>query len=293
MKYAKSANEAMQVIVGDILKSGRPVAPRGMATHELTSYAISIANPRDRFVTLRPIREGYCAAKVVWDLDERDDVETLLFWNPHGRKFADDGEVVQGENYGQRWTKFLEEGIEILKLDPNSRRVWIPIWKPYDMINDPACYDSEPNNHIHEFPSRESSNVPCTLGFSLRILRERLVMQVVMRSNAVIGVLPYDIFGFTVIQELVANELGVRLGAYEHVMLSAHIYEYELEAAKGLMLKNVGERDAMEKIELTYTEAKAKWPGVMDAIMKGEQVRAEDDPIMAMMRRGSPVVGMA
>ncbi len=46
-----------------------------------------------------------------------------------------------------------------------------------------------------------------------------------MRSNDAIWGLPYDVFFFTMLQELLACELGRQLGTYTHVVGSLHLYE--------------------------------------------------------------------
>jgi thymidylate synthase len=43
--------------------------------------------------------------------------------------------------------------------------------------------------------------------------------------------MPYDVFLFTFLQELMAVELGVQLGAYHHFAASMHIYARHLELA--------------------------------------------------------------
>jgi thymidylate synthase len=48
---------------------------------------------------------------------------------------------------------------------------------------------------------------------------------VVMRSNDVIWGLPYDMFLFTFLQEMMAVELGVDVGRYHHFAASLHLYE--------------------------------------------------------------------
>lgn len=46
-----------------------------------------------------------------------------------------------------------------------------------------------------------------------------------MRSNDAIWGLPYDVFFFSMLQERLAQELGMRLGRYSHFATSLHVYE--------------------------------------------------------------------
>jgi thymidylate synthase len=283
VKIVRSLNEALKATVVDISQNGVDSAPRGMGTTELTSYSFAITNPRARFCTIRPVREGYCAASVAWNVGLRDDVDSICWWNEHGRKISDDGKTFYGANYGQRWHGYLEEAIALLRLDPHSRRVFVPIWNPGDLLDQ----DREGNPILY---SRDGKDVPCTIGFGLRIVKRRLIMQVVMRSQSVIGVMPYDVFLFTVLQELIANELNVRLGRYEHFMMSAHYYDRESDLVDDIKKWVPREADAMEQINCNLSYAKKHWPDAFDKITRGESVRADGDPIVAMMKRGATEV---
>jgi thymidylate synthase len=63
----------------------------------------------------------------------------------------------------------------------------------------------------------------------------RLHAIVYMRSNDAIWGLPYDIFLFTMLQELLASELGLELGSYTHVVASLHLYERHFELARRIV----------------------------------------------------------
>src|SRR5206468_2212365 len=56
-----------------------------------------------------------------------------------------------------------------------------------------------------------------------------------MRSNDAVWGMPYDIFLFTFLQELMALELGVGLGAYHHFASSLHIYERHVALARRVL----------------------------------------------------------
>lgn len=285
MNVVHSADEAVYRTVQDIMSYGHKIAPRGMGTTELTSYSFVLDNPRNRLVTLRPIRKGYAAGKVAWDLAEREDLEGLLFFNEHGKRFADDGQHVQGENYGQRIAPYMKEAMTILREDNDSRRVWVPIWHGKDMVNPLGKERKSWNHHKVLHPSRESANVPCTIGFGLRIIDRKLTMQVVMRSNAVIGVLPYDIFLLTCFQELIANELGVGLGNYEHTMLSAHVYDREAEAVEAInrwsMTSSIAY--AMDPLPYTWSEAREVYALALECSTRGKEFTGHSDPLIDMM----------
>lgn len=60
-----------------------------------------------------------------------------------------------------------------------------------------------------------------------------------MRSNDVIWGVPYDVFSFTSLQEILANDLKVDLGTYHHYVSSMHIYDYHYELANKIVSSKV------------------------------------------------------
>jgi thymidylate synthase len=77
----------------------------------------------------------------------------------------------------------------------------------------------------------EAADVPCctTLQFLLRDGRLNLITY--MRSNDIFTGFGYDIFFFTMLQELLACELEVALGWYQHVVGSLHLYDQDRRRA--------------------------------------------------------------
>jgi hypothetical protein len=144
------------------------------------------------------------------------------------------------------------------------------------------------------FMDEGTSNMPCAIGFGLRIISNRLVLQTVMRSQSLYGVFPYDVFLFTTLQELIANELGLELGWYEHFMLSAHVYQHELKAVKEL--EGVKPSNAvMAPICRGYFEARDRWTDILDFLTPGREspeesdlFHAGEDPIEQMMIDNRP-----
>jgi hypothetical protein len=71
-----------------------------------------------------------------------------------------------------------------------------------------------------------------------------------MRSSDIILGLAYDVPAFTIMQEVMANELGVELGEYVHTSNSLHCYQRDFE-----ML------DEIANSEITYNEPMRKLVG--------------------------------
>lgn len=78
-------------------------------------------------------------------------------------------------------------------------------------------------------------DVPCAIALQFLVRRDALVCVAMMRSQSAAMVMPYDIFLFTVIQEILAVRLQIPLGPYIHIAGSIHYYEEEMELVDQLL----------------------------------------------------------
>ncbi|MEU8617230.1 thymidylate synthase [Streptomyces sp. NPDC048623] len=218
-----TADSIAELFVGAVAlaKSGESVSPRGMATREVLDVHMRLTRPRARLLYAPPSRilnPAFAVAETVWILSGSD--EPWIFdYNAKLRQYADDG-VLRGA-YGPRMRKWtgtvdqLARVVEILKEDPDSRRALIQL---YDPARDAAGH----------------KDVPCTLGFRFYLRDGRLHMSTTMRGQDVWIGMPYDLFFYTVLHELVAGWIGAELGDFHHHVGSLHIYENHLAQAEEL-----------------------------------------------------------
>lgn len=126
-----------------------------------------------------------------------------------------------------------------------------------------------------------------------------------MRSNSV-GVLPYDLFLFSVLQELVANELEMDLGTLMWTANSMHVYVKEMDQRVAELNwyrdgqhKQYGQIAAeryksivepMQPLTITLSEARKIYPNQMDTLSRvGPEVTLQDiDEITVLMVLGYP-----
>ncbi|MEU3550326.1 thymidylate synthase [Streptomyces longwoodensis] len=218
-----TADSVAELFVGAVTlaKSGEKVSPRGMATREVRDVHMRLTQPRARLLYAPPARvinPAFAVAETVWHLSGSD-APWIFDYNARLRHYADDG-VLRGA-YGPRMRKWggnvdqLSRVVEVLKEDPDSRRALIQL---YDPAQDAAGHE----------------DVPCTLGFSFHLRAGRLHMSTTMRGQDVWIGMPYDLFFYTVLHELVAGWLGAELGDFHHHVGSLHIYENHLDQADEL-----------------------------------------------------------
>lgn len=90
--------------------------------------------------------------------------------------------------------------------DPESRQAVVQIWNP-------------------AIDTNSYRDVACTLNLRFLIRGGELIMFSTMRSQDLWWGLPYDLFLFTLIQELMAGWLNIPVGVFYHTVDSFHLYE--------------------------------------------------------------------
>lgn len=152
-------------------------------------------------------------AEFCWYMSGSADLEFIRFYMPDYPPNDQVGSLE--EAYGPRLLGTGEFGhqfnqihrvIDKLRKNPDTRRAAIIIIEPSDLD-----------------PSR--SEAPCTVALQFIRRRERLHLIAMMRSNDAYLGFPHDVFCFTMLQEVVARSLGIKVGEYHHFATSLHLYE--------------------------------------------------------------------
>src|SRR5207302_676113 len=146
----------------------------------------------------------------------------IAFYEPKVKGFTDDGISVPGSSYGRRIVQVrpgldqLGSAISRLKDDPSSRRAAVTIYQPEDAV-------------------RESKDIPCAFGLFYHVRGGELYATLSMRSNNAVQLLPFNVFEFSLLAEVVACELGVPLGPLVYQAASMHVYDESLARAREII----------------------------------------------------------
>lgn len=213
--------------------NGDETGSRNGACRELTHVALSLKNPwrREILVDARKANLAAQIAETMWVLAGRNDIEFLSHYLPRAADFSDDGTTWRA-GYGPRIRKWysaagvnelyrpidqLSEVIELLSRDPLSRRAVINIFDPaQDFVN--------------------SKDIPCNNWISFTNRLGYLEMHVAIRSNDLMwGWSGINQFEWSVLQEIVAGMLGVRVGPIHYSIASLHIYAPHWEKAQRVL----------------------------------------------------------
>jgi thymidylate synthase len=206
-------------ILSDILKNGITVTARGLVFKEVRFQHYILTNPRARVIQnpTRKMVKRFAMAEFIWMMSGKKDVESISFYNKNIAQFSDNGIVLRGA-YGPRlrnWrgndiisgTDQLRNCMDKLKKDLYTRQAVVIILDPLlDLVT----------------PTKD---VPCNDLLHFMVREGRLDLACYVRSNDSLLGFPYDVFHWTMLQEIFACELGVEVGEYHHFVGSMHIYD--------------------------------------------------------------------
>jgi len=221
-----SLYEMQKWVFRQILSEGAYSSPRNLPTFEIPPIQLVLANPRRRVLTSvsRKWRLPLAIGEFCWHLSASNELSFIRHYSDRWSEFADDERTIRGSCYGyrlfrggERSPSQWETAHKLLRQDPSTRRAVLLTSQPLAdgdiTAKDVACATS--------------------LQFLLRDGQLDAVLH--MRSNDAFWGLPYDVFLFTMLQELFAAELNVELGRYYHSIGSLHLYQRHVRAAKTVL----------------------------------------------------------
>lgn len=198
--------EAYEEIVRELARA-TTAQPRGMLTKEIAPVHLTLINPRSRlgYHSKRRFNLVFAVAESVLLFSPTNQVRHIQHFNKRMPEFSDNG-VTFNAPYGYRIAKTLYHIINKLKEDRDTRQAVLPIIEATDLL-------------------MVTKDVPCTIALQFLLRDNKLDLHVYMRSNDFYYGFPYDLFNFTILQEVIANELGIEVGAYHHSATSMHVYQ--------------------------------------------------------------------
>lgn len=244
---------------------------------EIQGYVGRIERPQARFIfdPVRRMSPSYAAAEVLWYLSGADDIRMIKAYAPQYERFANDNRA--WGSYGARWvgdTKYEQELYNLthqgkLKLDHNSFftdehhpvmqcpisqiafAAWLLKKKPETRQCIVTCWNAGDLPHAMV---GDKKDIPCTLTLNFLLRQNELNLIVTMRSNDVWLGMPYDVFGFTCIQQIIAESIGVNVGWYQHQAASMHLYARNKEKAEQVVPAKTGTAMTFRKMDDVKSE---------------------------------------
>lgn len=170
-------------------------------------------------------------AETLWILAGRNDVGWLSKYLPRAVDFSDDGETWRG-GYGPRLRDYrgvdqLAHVVDLLREDSETRRAVINIYDP-------------------EIDSEDGKDIPCNNMLYFSIRDEKLDVSVTARSNDIWwGWSGINTFEWSVLQALVAELVGVKVGSITYFIANLHIYGHHWEKAEAVLNSTVEDHAAL------------------------------------------------
>lgn len=216
---APGIDAVWSALIYSLLTEGRRTAPRGQGTVELLNVQLQLTDPRCNVLTntARRLNYRFMVAEWLWIWFGRDDVQTIARYNPNIAQFSDDGVTFNG-GYGRRYKQQWDTVKDRLRAQRDTRQAVIRVFDERDLLV-------------------ETRDVPCTLSQQFLVRDHRFLgypelhSTVNMRSSDAWLGLPYDIFNFSMLQNIMAAQLDLNLGALTLNLGSSHLYDKDLTAA--------------------------------------------------------------
>lgn len=215
----KYLDEILRKLYGELSKSTDTFEASKGKGQDLLGQKVVLKDPRARIsATATRGRLISALAEFCWYMSGSADLDFIRFYlkdyppkdatgslrEAYGPRLKGTGEF--GYNIDQ-----INRAIEKLRKKPDTRRATISLLESSDL---------EPRQ----------KEAPCTVALQFIQRRERLHLVAMMRSNDAYLGFTHDVFCFTMIQELVARSLGIKVGDYHHFATSLHLYEDDIGA---------------------------------------------------------------
>ncbi len=151
----------------------------------------------------------------------------IKYLQDHGVKIWDawaneDGDL--GPVYGAQWRNWNNEGIDQLqnaidqiKNNPDSRRIMISAWNPSVMPDSSVSFDENIANNKAALP-------PCHAFFQFYVVDGKLSCQLYQRSADVFLGVPFNIASYALLTMMVAQVCDLEPGDFIHSFGDVHVY---------------------------------------------------------------------
>ena len=211
-KVFRNANEAYEYVHDRILQDGVAFGD----TKALFNVGFYITNPQDNKIINRERnwKYDYAEAEWQWYLTENRNINVLgdiygkipEIW----KRMADNFDNVNS-NYGWQWSREnqIAHVVWLLKNNKDTRQAAISI------------YDAKEHETY-------KNDTPCTYAVQFTIIHDRLDMCVTMRSNDLWYGFCNDQYCFSMLQKMVADQVGIEPGVYYHFAHNMHLYNNKI-----------------------------------------------------------------
>ena len=183
-------------------------------------------------VTTKKIHLKSLVHELLWFLKGSTNIEYLQengvrIWN----EWADENGNL-GPVYGHQWRNWNSEGIDqiqdvidTLKSNPDSRRMLVSAWNPSVLPDTSVSFSENVSNNKAALP-------PCHAFFQFYVADNKLSCQLYQRSADVFLGVPFNIGSYALLTMMIAQVCGFEAGDFVHTFGDVHIYSNHKEQIK-------------------------------------------------------------
>lgn len=217
----ESLDEILIQAYAALLQSGAANHGTRGGHQELIGVCLRLKHPRARLSRSNDRGLPSAVGEFLWYLSKSDDLEFISAYIPAYKEEVGPSGRIHGA-YGPRLfgaygLDQIEAVTDLLRRKPGTRRAVVQLYAASDLSAD------------------DKEEVPCTTTLQFFIRDGRLHLVASLRSNDAYLGLPHDIFCFTMLQEMMANRLGLELGEYVQMVGSFHLYDKHKARAERYM----------------------------------------------------------
>lgn len=162
----------------------------------------------------------------IWDAWADENGELGPIYGFQWRKWPQYVEEGESGLYRKRHIDQIENLIDTIKTDPNSRRLLVSAWNVADIDK-------------MKLP-------PCHLLFQFYVINGRLDCQLYQRSADMALGVPFNIASYALLMMMVARECNLTPGIFTHTLGDAHIYLNHVEGLRKQLERTPGQLPEVE-----------------------------------------------
>ena len=218
-------------LVNHILTQGAEKTDRtGTGTKSVFGYQMRFDLSKGfPLVTTKKIHVKSVVHELLWFLKGDTNIDYLQengvrIWNEWADKKGNLGPV-----YGHQWRNWNSEGIDqiqeviqTLKTNPDSRRMLVSAWNPSVLPDTKVSFAENVANNKAALP-------PCHAFFQFYVADGKLSCQLYQRSADVFLGVPFNIASYALLTLMVAQVCGYEAGDFIHSFGDVHIYSNHVE----------------------------------------------------------------
>ena len=217
---ADTIDDLLHDVFEALHQSGKPAEATKGRFVELIGVSLQLRDPRSRISRSEAKGRPFSSiGELFWYLSGENDLSFIEYFLKAYQESAEKDGLIHG-GYGPRLfpkngPSQIDQVIDRIERKPSTRQAVIQLFDKSDI--------------------RVGSNykdIPCTCTIQYICRDERLSCIVSMRSNDAFKGLPHDIFCFTMLQEMLAKRLDLKLGEYHHFVGSLHLYESDVAVSE-------------------------------------------------------------